>query len=199
MKKLIITISREFGSGGRTIGKEVANRLSIPCYDESLIDEVTKESGYARDYVEQEGEYSPSKGFFSYAFIGRDDKGLSNDDYIWFAQRKVIEDIAKDSCVIVGRCADYILKDNSDAFHIFIYADKEFKMKRIVDVYGESKVHPEKRLADKDKRRILNYRYFTGREWGQITNYDLSINSSRCGIEETVDLICQVVKGVENE
>lgn len=196
MKKLIITISREFGSGGRTIGKEVANRLSIPCYDESLIDEVTKESGYARDYVEQEGEYSPSKGFFSYAFIGRDDKGLSNDDYIWFAQRKVIEEIAKDSCVIVGRCADYILKDNSDAIHIFIYANKEFKMKRIVDVYGESNVHPEKRLADKDKRRILNYRYFTGREWGQIKNYDLSINSSRCGIEETVNLICQLVKGV---
>lgn len=199
MKKLIITISREFGSGGRTIGKEIANRLSIPCYDESLIDEVTKESGYARDYVEQEGEYSPNKGFFSYAFIGRDDKGLSNDDYIWFAQRKVIEEISKESCVIVGRCADYILKDNSDAFHIFIYADKEFKMKRIVEVYGERTVHPEKRLADKDKRRILNYRYFTGREWGQIKNYDLSINSSRCGIEETVNLICQLVKGVENE
>lgn len=191
----IITISRQFGSGGRTIGKMVAEKLGIPCYNKELIEKVAAESGYAKAYVEEEGEYAPRKSFFSYSFIGRGQDGLSNEDHLWFAQRKVIKELAeKESCVIVGRCADYILRDHENCFNVFVYADEEFKKNRIVEKYGETDQKPEKRLQDKDKRRMLNYRYFTGREWGKVQNYHLCIDSSKVGIEKAVDMILMALE-----
>lgn len=162
----IITISREFGSGGRTIGKDVADRLGIPCYDKELIEKISNETGYAKEFIEEQGEYSASKSSFSYAFWGRGLDGISNADRIWFAQKKVIEEIAeKESCVIVGRCADYVLRDRKDCLNVFVYANKDFRAKRIVNQYGESDVEPLKRLKDKDKKRKLNYKYITERYW----------------------------------
>lgn len=100
----IITISREFGSGGRTIGKEVARTLGIPCYDKELIEKIAEETGYAKDYIEQGSEYAPTANKYAYMFLGRGMDGISNADRIWFAQKKVIEEIAKQGpCVIVGR------------------------------------------------------------------------------------------------
>lgn len=197
----IITISREFGSGGRTIGKEVAKKLGIPCYDKDLIEKIAEESGYAKGFVEDESEYAPNSSGFAYMFLGRGIDGLSNADKIWIAQKKVIEEIAdKGPCVIVGRCADYVLKERKDCLNVFVYADKKFRAERIVKQYGESRVEPEKRLNDKDKKRKLNYKYFTEQEWGKRQNYHLCIDSGFMGIERAVALIVDAVGGAtENE
>lgn len=195
----IITISREFGSGGRTIGKEVAKHLGIPCYDKELIERIAEETGYAKDFIEEESEYAPNSNNFAYMFLGRGLDGLSNADKIWFAQKKVIEHLAsKGECVIVGRCADYVLRDRKDCLNVFIYADKSFREERIVNQYGESNLAPEKRLADKDKKRKLNYKYFTDREWGKRQNYHLSIDSGFFGIEKAVEIIIKAAGGVKN-
>ena len=194
----IITISREFGSGGRTIGKEVAARLGIPCYDKELIEKVAEETGYAREFVEEESEYAPSANDLVYMFLGRGFDGLSNADRIWIEQRKVIEKLANDGpCVIVGRCADYILRDRSDCLHVFVYADKAFRAERIVKQYGETGVEPGKRLQEKDKKRKLNYKYFTDREWGKRENYHLSIDSGFFGIEKVVSIIVDAAGGAK--
>ncbi|MCM1181887.1 MAG: cytidylate kinase-like family protein [Roseburia sp.] len=196
----IITISREFGSGGRTIGREVAKELGIPCYDKEFIEKVAEETGYAEAFIEKEGEYAPTSSALSYMFLGRGLDGLSNADRIWFAQKKVIEALAeKGPCVIVGRCADYVLRSRKDCLNVFIYADKAFRAERIVTQYGESAVEPQKRLADKDKKRKLNYKYFTEQEWGKRQNYHLCIDSSFTGIENAADLIVRVVRGRETK
>ena len=196
----IITISREFGSGGRTIGKKVAAKLGIPCYDKNLIEKIAAETGYAKDFIEDESEYAPNSNSFAYMFIGRGSDGLANVDKIWIAQTKVIKELAeKEACVIVGRCADYVLRERKDCLNVFVYADKKVRAERIVKQYGESSVEPEKKLADKDKKRKLNYKYFTEREWGKRQNYHLSIDSGFLGIEKSVALIVDAVGGaVEN-
>lgn len=193
----IITISREFGSGGRTIGKEVANRLGIPCYDKDLIERIAEETGYAKTFVENEGEYAPNSNSLAYMFLGRGADGLSNVDHIWIAQKKVIAELAEQGdCVIVGRCADYLLRDRKDCLNVFVYADEKFRAERIVKQYGESAVSPEKRLADKDKKRRLNYKYFTEQDWGKRANYHLCIDSGFVGIEKAVDLIVSAAGGL---
>lgn len=192
----IITISREFGSGGRTIGREVARQLGIPCYDKELIEKIAEESGYAKAYVEDESEYAPNSGSLAYMFLGRGMDGLANADRLWIAQKKVIRDLAEQgACVIVGRCADYILRERTDCMNVFVYADKAFRAERIVKQYGESSVEPEKRLADKDKKRKLNYKYFTEQEWGKRQNYHLCINSGFIGIDQAAELIVKAAGG----
>lgn len=194
----IITISREFGSGGRTIGKEVASQLGIPCYDKELIEKIAEETGYAKEFIEIEGEHAPNTSKLSYMFLGRGIDGLANADHIWMAQEKVIKELAeKGPCVIVGRCADYILKDRKDCMHVFIYADQEFKADRIVQKYGERTLNPEKRLAEKDKKRKLNYKYFTEREWGKRQNYQMCLDSGYLGIEKTAALIVAAAGGTK--
>lgn len=196
----IITISREFGSGGRTIGKEVARQLGIPCYDKDLIEKIAEETGYAKEFIEEESEYAPTNHRMAYMFLGRGTDGLSNADKIWITQKKVIEDLAnKSACVIVGRCADYILKDRTDCLNVFVFADPEFRANRIVKQYGESNLAPEKRLYDKDKKRKLNYKYFTEQEWGRRENYHLCLDSGFLGIEKSVELILHAVGGKYHE
>ncbi|MCM1284495.1 MAG: cytidylate kinase-like family protein [Muribaculaceae bacterium] len=194
----IITISREFGSGGRTIGKEVAKKLNIPCYDKEFIERIAEETGYAENFIEKEGEHAPTSHALSYMFLGRGLDGLSNADRIWFAQKKIIEELAdKEPCVIVGRCADYVLRDREDCLNVFIYANKAFRAERIVTQYGEKDVEPLKRLADKDKKRKLNYKYFTEQEWGNRQNYHLCIDSGFIGIDHAVNLITDIVRSVK--
>jgi len=197
MEKRIITISREFGSGGRSIGKAVAERLGIPYYDKELIKQVAEKTGFDPGYIEEKGEYAPGKTFLSYfsAFTGRSDVmgGMNASDFLWVMQRKVILELAeKESCVIVGRCADYILKDRPDCFHVFVHADEEFRAERIVKLYGESDKAPRERLKDKDTRRSVNYKHFTDREWGRCQNYHLSLDSGVIGIPKCVDLIVEL-------
>lgn len=188
--KRIITISREFGSGGRSIGKAVAEKLGIRCYDKELIEKIAEETGLSQNYIEQNGEYARGKNLFSYAFLGRTVNGKSVEDYIWETQRNLILDLAeKECCVIVGRCADYILSDRADCLNVFIHADVQFKKDRIVRLYGETEEDPEKRLWDKDTKRSVNYRYYTDKEWGKAENYHICLDSSEFGIDRCVEVI----------
>ena len=193
--KRIITISREFGSAGRTIGKLVADKLGYKFYDRELIEKVAEETGFSKAYIKERGEYSPSASSFSYSFMGRSHDGLSTDDYLFSVQRKVILQLAEEGgCVIVGRCADYILRNRTDVLNVFIHADKKWRAKRIVEVYGANKYRPERRLDDKDKKRRINYKYYTDREWGDYRNYDMSLNSGKLGIDTCVDIIVAQAK-----
>lgn len=190
MKNRIITISRQFGSGGRTIGKEVAAKLGIPCYDHELIEKVSAESGLAEEYIAEQGEYTPHGNWFANMFNARSLDGKSTQDYLWLVQRKVILDLAqKEPCVIVGRCADYILKDKADCLKVFIHADIKKRAERIVKLYGEREDSPEKRLMDKDKKRKIYYQFYTELEWGLAQNYHISLDSGAFGIEKCVDMI----------
>ena len=122
-------------------------------------------------------------------------KGMSMNDFLWCMQREVILKIAdEEPCVIVGRCADYILKDREDALHVFIHAPTEFKAERIVRLYGTTEKTPEQRLKEKDKRRKVNYKHYTGRDWGQAQNYDVCLNSATLGEQGCVDTILALVK-----
>lgn len=188
MKNRIITISREFGSGGRTIGKMVAEKLGIPCYDAEIIQKMADETGFAPEYVKEAGEYSPGS-FLSAAFSNRM-FGPTNEDILWQHQYRVITELAeKGPCIIVGRCADYILEDKADCLKVFIHADLEFRAKRIVEVYGERAESPEERIKDKDKRRAAYHRFYTNMKWGYAQNYDLTLNSGVLGIDNCVDII----------
>ena len=184
----IITISREFGSGGRTIGKKVAAKLGIPCYDSELIEKLAQESGFTKDYIKEAGEYTPG-GFLASAFSNRA-FGPTNEDILWEMQCRIITELAeKESCVIVGRCADYILQDKADCLKVFIHADMAFRAKRIVKVYGEREESPEQRLRDKDKRRSAYHRFYTNMKWGYAENYHLTLDSGVLGIDRCVDII----------
>ena len=199
MEKKIITISREFGSGGRTVGRMIAERLGIPFYDKELVDQVALESGFAPHFVEEHGEHSPGKSLFSYAFIPQGVpgvmNGLSTADFLWNIQCSVILQLAeKGPCVIVGRNADYILKDRPDCLHAYIHADMDFRADRIVRLYGESEKSPQARLQEKDKRRRVNYQHYTGRAWGQAQNYDICLDSGRVGVEQCADIIIGMVE-----
>ena len=198
MEKKIITISREFGSGGRTVGRLVAEKLGIPFYDKELVDQIALESGFAPKFVEEHGEHSPTGSIFSYAFAPQGVpgimNGLSTADFLWNIQCRVILQLADQGpCVIVGRNADYILKDREDALHTYIFADTAYRADRIVRLYGESEKSPEARLQEKDKRRRVNYQHYTGRTWGVAQNYDLCLNSGVLGVEQCAELIIQCV------
>ena len=190
MSNRIITISREFGSGGRTIGKEVAAKLGIPCYDQEIIDKIAEESGLAKDYIKERGEYTVSSGWLGSALAGRDFYGRSQQDELWSLQTKVILDLTdKGPCVIVGRCADHILREKADCLTVFIHASMAKRAERIVTIYGESNEAPEKRLHDKDKRRKAYYQMYTDTEWGVAKNYHVALDSGVLGIEKCVEII----------
>lgn len=187
MKNRIITISREFGSGGRTIGKLVAKELNIPCYDSELIEKIAEKSGFDPEYIKRNGEYG-SGNYVS--FLSNRIFGMTNEDYIWKIQCEIIKKLAEESsCVIVGRCADYVLKDYKNCLKVFIHADLEFRKKRIVEVYGEKDLSPEARIKDKDKRRISYRRFYTNMKRGRAKNYHICLNSGVLGIDKCVEII----------
>ncbi len=196
MRKRIITISREFGSGGRTIGKMAAEELGISCYDRELIEKVAAETGFGREYIREQGEDVPARNLFAYSFVGRGVDGLSPEDYLWSAQSKVIWELAeKEPCVIVGRCADYVLRNRADCLNVFIHASMEKRADRIVRLYGECDKSPNKRLREKDKRRKVNYKYYTEREWGIAQNYHLTLDSGELGPERCVKILTTLYQG----
>lgn len=188
MKNRVITISREFGSGGRTIGKAVAAQLNIPCYDSELLQQIAEKSGFNQQYIQEAGEYAPG-GFLASAF-SHQTSGPNNADYLWKIQYQLITELAeKGPCVIVGRCADYILRDKADCLRVFIHADMDFRTQRIVNVYGQREQSPEQRLREKDKRRAAYHRFYTDMKWGHAQNYDLTLNSGTLGIDRCVEII----------
>ena len=191
--KRIITISREFGSGGRTIGKGVAEKLGIPCYDHEVIEQLVERSGFAADYVKSQSEYAPNGSLFVNALNAGNFHGLSNQDKLWTMQRQIIEELGeKENCVIVGRCADYILRDRADCLKVFIHRDFQSRAERIVHVYGETEVPTEKRLKEKDKRRAAYYQFYTDQKWADLANYHIVLDSGVIGIEKCIDIIADL-------
>ena len=200
----VITISRQYGSGGREIGSKLAEKLGIPFYDNELITRAAKESGFSEAVFENAEKkatnsllYSIAMGMSSY---GSQDLGFSNlslDDRIYLAQSNVIRKVAEEGpCVIIGRCADYILKDMENVVHLFIHAKMPFRVERAVTIDGVDKSRAEEIIIKNDKRRANYYNYHSGEKWGVATNYHLSIDSSYLGIDHAVDSICTFVKAL---
>ena len=194
MTKRIITISREFGSGGRFIGEEVAKKLGIAYYDKNIINEIAEKSGLSPEYIQENAELSPKKGLFAYAFAGRDVTGKSVEDLVYEAQRKVILELAeKESCVIIGRNADYILKDRDDVLNVFIHGDAPEKIQRITRLYNVEEQKVVKMMVDIDKRRMANYNFYTNQKWGKASNYTLCLNSSKLGYDRCEKIIMECI------
>lgn len=195
MAKKIITISREFGSGGRFIGEEVAKKLGMAYYDKNVITEIAEKSGLSPEYIQENAELSPKKGLFAYALAGRDITGKSVEDIVYEAQRKVIlELVEKEPCVIIGRNADFILKDRDDVLNVFIHGNMSEKMQRISCLYNVSGQEAVKMMADTDKRRLANYNFYTEQKWGKASNYTLCLNSSELGYDRCEAIIMECVK-----
>ena len=194
MAKRIITISREFGSGGRFIGEELAKKLGFAYYDKNIINEIAEKSGLSPEYIQESAELSPKKGLFAYAFAGRDITGKSVEDMVYEAQRKVILELAdKESCVIIGRNADYILKDRDDVLNVFIHGDTPEKIQRITRLYNVEEQKAVKMMADTDKRRMANYNFYTDQKWGKASNYTLCLNSSKLGYDRCEKIIMECI------
>ena len=195
MEKRIITISREFGSGGRFIGEEVAKKLGIAYYDKNIISQIAEKSGLSPEYIQESAELSPKKGLFAYALVGRDITGKSVEDMVYEAQRKVILELAdKEPCVIIGRNADYILKERDDILNIFIHGDMPEKIQRITRLYKVEEQEAVKMMTDTDKRRMTNYNFYTEQKWGKASNYTLCLNSSQLGYDRCEAIIIECAK-----
>ena len=195
MKNRIITISREFGSGGRTIGKQVAEKLGIACYDQELIEKIAEQSGYSEEFVREKSEYTTYGSWFANAFADRDVRGMTIQDHIWTMQRQLIIDLAKkENCVIIGRCADYVLKDHDNCVHVFVCGDMDSKVQRMMHSYSLEESAAVERIKETDKQRKKYYSYYTGGDWEAASNYDLCLNTGDMSIEEAAEQILFYLK-----
>lgn len=195
----IVTISRQYGSGGRMIGAKVAERLGIPFYDRLLIDKIADESGYDSEFVKHNAEnvnWTQSIGQSPMCYGAPfHDMTTMVGVKVFASQEKVIRKLAQEGpCVIVGRCADFILRERDDVFDVFIYSDIEDRIKRVVETYGHETDKPEKDIRKVDKARAKHYSFYTDNVWGNVENYDMSLNSDYLSIEEAVNIIVEIVK-----
>ncbi|MBR4358281.1 MAG: cytidylate kinase-like family protein [Butyrivibrio sp.] len=203
----IVTIGRQFGSGGREIGEMVADHFGIKCYDKELLSRAAKESGFCEEMIQNHDERSTNSflynlvmdtysfGYNSSSFV---DMPISHK--VFLAQFDTIKKIAKEEpCIIVGRCADYALSDLPNVLNLFIYGDEECKIKRIRERFSDITSNEKARemMIKKDKQRQSYYNYYSSKKWGRADSYDLCINSSILGIEGTVKLIIQYIEDYE--
>lgn len=184
-KHVIVTISREYGSGGRFVGKLVSEKLGIPFYDKEIINLASKKSGLNVDYIES---IDQTKGCSSYI--------NNNDDLLYVAEEKVIKSVSKDSCVIVGRCADYILRKNKALVKVFLYSDPSSKEKRAILYYGLKEKNVLKEIEKIDKEREKHYKFYTGTDWKNFSNYDIMLNVDKYGVEKTADIIVDYINNL---
>ncbi|NLO08677.1 MAG: cytidylate kinase-like family protein [Clostridiales bacterium] len=200
--KNIITISRQYGSGGREIGEKLSKKLDIPFYDKELITRAAKESGFSEAAFENVEKKATNSLLYSIAMgmnaYGNHDIGfthLSLDDQVYLAQSNVIRKIAMEGpSIIVGRCADYILRDQADVIHVFIWADLAFRKERAVNLYNMEADKAEETILKIDKRRANYYNYHASEKWGRAENYHLSIRSDYVGIDNSVELLADYIK-----
>lgn len=189
-KHIVITISREYGSGGRYVGKLVADTLGIKLYDKEFITRLASETGMSESYIEKNEQKrnvleALNNGYYA---------GLSGSDELFIKEVELIKKIAQnESCVIIGRCADFILKDNKDVINVFLYSSMEDKIKRATTIYGIDDKKAKKEINKVNKLRKTHYKHYTGRQWGIPNNYDICINSDKYGVEKTADIICDII------
>lgn len=201
MKNLIITIGRQYGSGGRLIGEAVAEKLGFKVYNRNMIDLVAEKSGLAKEYISnREGKISSR---FIWAPVpGDTGMGMAfapnyytNSDKMFFAQSEIIKELAEQgNCVIVGRCADYILRGYENCLKVFVYADKKDRIERVVNEYEVEADKAAKTIDSTDNGRSKYYNHYTEMTWGDCRHYNLCIDSSRFGIEGATDMIVAAAK-----
>lgn len=202
MNETIITLGRQYGSGGRYVGKLLAEKLGIPFYDKELLTQAAKDSGINQELMENYDEKQGKNLFFS--LIGgtqlRGDAGAFYTDMplnhrIFLAQFDTIRRIAGEGpCVIVGRCADYVLRDQENVLNVFVKADTQQRIKRITRLYGADPIKAEEIIRKADKQRAAYYNYFATGTWGDVSNYDLCVDTGRLGINGCVELICKCIE-----
>ena len=207
-KNIIITIARQYGSGGREIGERVANALGIPLYDKEIVKQAAANSELSEDILHTADESAANSLLYTLA-MGSNMLGATMhfgykmpiNDRLFILQSDVIKDYAsKGSCVVIGRCADYVLRDNPNLFRIFIYGDLDHRQARIKERHPEIKSNQVIDVITKtDKRRATYYNFYTGNKWGKFDNYDMAINSSTFGVEETAKLITAAVSKLIEE
>jgi len=186
----VITVSREFGSGGRYVGRLIADKLGIKLYDKDLIVKLAEKTGLSEEYIENNEQKRDSLALLNNGYYS----GLNNADDLFIEESEIIKDIAeKESCVIIGRCSDFILKENKNVLRVFISSSMKDKLDRAVNIYGFDKKNAEKEIKKIDKLRSNHYKYYTGGEWSNASNYDICMNSDLYGVEKTADIICNLV------
>lgn len=203
--KLIITIGRQYGSGGRMIGKKLADALGVHFYNKEIIEMAAKKSGMSQEVFEKVDEtaassllYSIATGAYMFGNYVSPQVDLPINDKLFIIQSEIIKSIAqKESCVIVGRCADYILKDREETINIFIHADKEVRKKRAIEEYGISPNKADGYVSKIDKKRNTYYNYYTGEKWSNSVNYHLCLDSGSLGIDRCVSLIQNYIQSWE--
>lgn len=198
---MVITIARQYGSGGRAIGKILAEDMNIKFYDKELINLAARESGISPEIFEQYDEKAANSLLYALsigaaASIG--DYSISQqlpiNDKLFLLQHDIIRKVSAEPCVIVGRCADYILADRKDCIKIFIYSDMESRIKYAVDVHNVPKEKARSVIKKVDKSRENYYNYYSDQKWGDPENYDLCINSGKLGVESSAELIKDYLK-----
>ena len=193
-RHVVITIAREYGSGGRYVGRLVADKLGIKFYDKDFIEKLAQETGLSEEYIEaNEQKMGKLSNFNNGYYIG-----LNNSDELFLKETELIKELAnKESSVIIGRCADFILKDRDDILKVFIYSDMKDKVKRATEIYGFDKAKAEKEIKRIDKLRSNHYKHYTEKEWKDYSNYDICINSDKLGVEKSAELICEMMREKE--
>ena len=190
-KKIVITVSREYGSGGRYVGRLIADKLGIKFYDKDLIVKLAEKTGLSEEYIEKTEEQRSVAAVFDNGFGA----GLTNSDELFIKESELIKELAqKESCVIIGRCADFILKENKNILKVFISGTMKDKIKRVTKFYGIDEKDAEKEINKVNKQRANHYKHYTGNDWLEASNYDICINSDLYGVEKTADIICDLVK-----
>lgn len=201
----VITIGRQFGSGGREIGEKVAAYFGIKCYDKELLTRAAKESGFCEEMIQCHDE-RPTNSFLYNLVMDTYSFGYNTSSFVdmpishkvFLAQFDTIKNIAKEGpCIIVGRCADYALHDLDNCIHFFIYGDDDCKIKRIMQKYDLTEDKARDMIIKKDKQRQSYYNYYSSKKWGRADSYDFCLNSSVLGVEGTVKLIIQIVEDFE--
>ena len=187
---VVITISREYGSGGRYIGELVAKKLGLKLYDKEIITKLSETTGLSTEYIEKHEQKTSILDNLNNGYY----YNLNNNDELFIKESNLIKELAKEPCVIIGRCADYILKNKKNIIKIFIYSNMEDKIKRATKYYKIDKNKAEKEINKINKLRSNHYKHYTNQEWNNPENYDLCINSDTLGVEETANLICKLIK-----
>lgn len=198
----VITISRQYGSGGRFVGRKLSEKLGIPFYDNELISMAAKESGFAESLFENAEKNTTYSLLYSLSMFGTSTGGMYGlplSDKVFLIQSDIIKKVAEQGpCVIVGRCADYVLRERNDVLHFFFYSDIENRMKRAMQYYGLEEKKAKEAIEKTDKKRAAYYNYYTGERWGEIKNYNLSLNTDSIGVDNCVDVLAKYVEAHNN-
>ncbi|MGI6094102.1 MAG: AAA family ATPase [Lachnospiraceae bacterium] len=202
MKNVVITIARQFGSGGKTIGMKLAQDLGIKCYNREILRMASDESGIKEELFNENDEklrngtlFGISKNIYNGQLIAPGKSNFVSPENMFYYQAKIIRDLAeKESCVIIGRCADFVLKDYENVMSVFVHAPKEYCLERAGERVALKGRELEKFVEKKDKYRGSFYKYYTGREWEDARNYDLCLDSSKLGFDKTQEAIQAYMK-----